>query len=125
MGSSKGRMSGRSPSPVAVSYRDRASSSSPLLSSSFPEIISEGNGARGTPSMVCWRRSFFNVSASLALQIARFLVVSLVCFFLKACWRRASWAGRSFGTGGRVSRSADKSYAPTSTKSAKSKNKRN
>jgi hypothetical protein len=53
MGSIRGRMSGRSPSPVAVSYRDRASSSSPLLSSSSPEIVSEGDGARGTPSMVC------------------------------------------------------------------------
>jgi hypothetical protein len=44
---------------------------------------------------------------------------------LEACWRRASRAGRSSGTGGRVSHSADKSYAPASTKSAKSKNKQN
>jgi hypothetical protein len=123
MGSSRGQMSGRSPSPVAVSYHDRASSSSPLLSSSSPKIVSEGDGARGTPSMVCWRRSFFNASASLALRIARFLVISLVCFFLEACWRRASRAGRSSGTGRCVSRSADKSYAPALTKLAKSKNK--
>jgi hypothetical protein len=61
----------------------------------------------------------------LALRIARFLAISLVCFFLEACWRRASRAGRSSGTGGRVSRSADKSYAPASTKSVKSKNKQN
>jgi hypothetical protein len=74
--------------------------------------------------MVCWRWSFFNATASLALRIARFLAVSLVCFFLEACWHRASRAGRSSGTGGRVSRSADKSYTPASTKSAKSKNKR-
>jgi hypothetical protein len=53
MGSSRGRMSGRSPSPVAVSYRDRASLSSPLLLSSSLEIVSEGDGATGTPSMVC------------------------------------------------------------------------
>jgi hypothetical protein len=44
---------------------------------------------------------------------------------LEACWRRASRAGRSSGTGGRVSRSADKSYAPTSTKLVESKNKQN
>jgi hypothetical protein len=44
---------------------------------------------------------------------------------LEACWCRASRAGRSSRTGGCVSRSADKSYAPASTKSAKSKNKRN
>jgi hypothetical protein len=44
---------------------------------------------------------------------------------LEACWRRASRAGRSSGTSRRVSRSVDKSYAPASTKSAKSKNKRN
>jgi hypothetical protein len=125
MGSTRGRTSGRSPSPVAVSYRDRASSSSPLLSSSSLEIVSEGDGARGTPLMVCRRRSFFNASATLALRIARFLAVSLVCFFLEACWRRASRAGWSFGTSGRVSRNADKSYTPASTKSVKSKNKRN
>jgi hypothetical protein len=35
--------------------------------------------------MVCWRRSFFNASASLVLRIARFLAVSVVCFFLEAC----------------------------------------
>jgi hypothetical protein len=74
--------------------------------------------------MVCWRRSFFSASASLALRIARFLAVSLVCFFLEACRRRASRAGRSSGTGGRVSRSADKSYTPASTTSAKSTDKR-
>jgi hypothetical protein len=96
-----------------------------LLSSSSPEIVSDDDGARGTPSMVCRRQSFFNASASLALQIARFLAVSLVYFFLEACWRRASRAGRSSRTGGRVSRNADKSYAPASTKLVKSKNKRN
>jgi hypothetical protein len=123
MGSSRGRMSGRSPSLVAISYRDRASSSSSLLPSPSPETVSEGDGDRGTPSMACWRRRFFNASAFLALRIARFLAVSLACFFWEACRRRASRAGRSSGTGGRVSRNADKSYTPASTTSAKSTEK--
>jgi hypothetical protein len=40
---------------------------------------------------------------------------------LDACWRRASRVGRCSRTGGRVSRSADKSYAPALTKLAEFK----